>query len=185
MESKEELRKEIIRRLKDQDPALRDKRSRKIQERFLASEEFKACRTVMTYVSLTTEVDTSMINEEALRSGKRVAVPYLGPGEERIIASKLTAIKDLEKGPFGICQPKKSRVEEVPPEEIDLVVVPAIAYDTDNMRLGRGKGFYDRFLAEKHLSRIPTVGLAFGFQVVEHLPSDPHDRPVFRVITDM
>ena len=118
---KEIVRKEIIRRLRDQDPRERENRSRDIQQELLSSEEYRNAETVMTYVSLTTEVSTKLINEEALKLGKRVAVPYMEPTEETIIASKLTAIKNLDKGPFGIFQPRRDLVEEIPPEEIDLI----------------------------------------------------------------
>ena len=184
MERKVELRKEITRRLQDQDPALRDKRSREIQEKLLSNREFGTCKTVMTYVSFPTEVNTRYINEEAFRLGKKVVVPYVEPKKEIIIASKLTAIENLEKGPFGIYQPKKDLVEEIPLEEIDLIVVPAIAYNKNNMRLGRGKGYYDKFLAKDKLSRATTIGLAFRFQILDDLPLDPHDKPVSLVITD-
>jgi len=183
-ERKEEIRKEKIRRLRGQGPSLREERSRKIQEKLLSSEEFRAARTVMTYVSLPTEVDTYYLNEEALKQGKRVAVPYIEPNSQTIIASELTAIKNLEKGPFGIYQPKEGLAGTIPLREIDLVVVPLIAYDKKNMRLGRGKGYYDRFLASKDLSSAKAIGLAFHFQAADSLPSDPHDRPVSRVITD-
>ena len=69
-------------------------------------------------------------------------------------------------------------------KEIDLIVVPAIAYDKANMRLGRGKGYYDNFLGAEELRSTPAIGLAFHFQVVDLLPSDSHDIPVSRVITD-
>ncbi len=181
---KAEIRKEIIRRLRDQSPSLRAERSLIIQEKLLESDEFRSSNTVMTYVSLPTEVDTGHFIKTALRQGKRVAAPYIGPDGDTIIASELTAIENLEKGPFGIYQPKGGRDREIPLKEIDLVVVPAIAYDRKNMRLGRGKGYYDKFLADTDLLSSKTVGLSFSFQVVDRLPSNDHDRPVDRVITD-
>ncbi|MFC1480457.1 5-formyltetrahydrofolate cyclo-ligase [Candidatus Omnitrophota bacterium] len=181
---KEEIRKETIRRLRDQEPSLREERSREIQQKLLSSEEFRASSTVMTYVSLPTEVATDYFNKEALRQGKRVAVPYVDTNNQTIIASELTAIECLEKGPFGIYHPKDGLAKKIPLKEIDLIVIPAIAYDKKNMRLGRGKGYYDRFLENKELSSTTTIGLAFHFQVAETLPACPHDRPVSRVITD-
>ncbi|MFH1552693.1 MAG: 5-formyltetrahydrofolate cyclo-ligase [Candidatus Omnitrophota bacterium] len=181
---KEEIRKETIRRLRDQEPSLREERSRKIQEELLSSEEFRDSKTVMTYVSLPTEVATDYFNKEALKQGKRVAVPYVDTNNQTIIASELTAIECLEKGPFGIHHPKDGLAKKIPLKEIDLIVIPAIAYDKKNMRLGRGKGYYDRFLTSEELSSSTTIGLAFRFQVVETLPACSHDRPVSRVITD-
>ena len=138
----------------------------------------------MTYVSLPTEVNTDMLNKEAMKQGKRVVVPYLGPDSNIITASELTSIDDMEKGPFGIRQPKKGLAGAIPLKEIDLIVVPAIAYDKKNMRLGRGKGCYDTFLASVDLSSATTIGLAFRFQILNDLPADSHDRPVTRVITE-
>ncbi len=181
---KEEVRKEIIRRLRDQDVSLRDQRSLKIQRELLASEEFRDSKTVMAYVSLPTEVGTFYFIKEALERGKRVAVPYVEPRNQTIIASELTAIDCLEKGPLGIYEPKDGLARTVPLKEIDLIVIPAIAYDRKNIRLGRGKGCYDRFLANDDLSSAKTIGLAFHFQVVGCLPSNHHDMPVSRVITD-
>ncbi|MDD4956991.1 MAG: 5-formyltetrahydrofolate cyclo-ligase [Candidatus Omnitrophica bacterium] len=181
---KEEIRKEMIRRLKGQAPSARDKKSLKIQKEVLASEEFKGSRTVMAYVSLPSEVGTDQFIQEAMERGKRIVVPYIGPDDQRIIASELTSVEELEKGPFGISQPGQGRFKAIPLKEIDLIVVPAIAYDKKNMRLGRGKGYYDRFLAEEGLSSANTIGVAFNFQIVDEIPSDPHDRPVQRVITD-
>ncbi len=181
---KDLIREETIRRLRDQDPLKREEKSRVIQEKLLSSEEFRVSRTVMIYVSLPTEVNTEYVVSKALEQGKRVAVPYLGPDSETITASELVAIENLEQGPYGISQPVSGLEGAVPLEEIDLIVVPAIAYDNSNMRLGRGKGYYDRFLSEPALSSVTTIGLAFSFQLKQTLPSDSHDRPVTMVITE-
>lgn len=178
------FRKETIRRLRDQDPRQREERSLIIQQKLLSCEDFRTSRTIMTYVSLPTEVSTDMLNREAMRQGKRVVAPYMGPHSNIITASELTSIDDVEKGPFGIRQPKKGLAGAISLKEIDLIVVPAIAYDRKNMRLGRGKGCYDNFLASVDLSSTMTIGLAFRFQILNDLPVESHDRPVTRVITN-
>lgn len=183
-ERKEEIRKEIIRLLRSQDEAARREKSRAISEKLLASDEFRQARTVMTYVSLPAEVDTVFLNEETLKRGKRVAVPFIDTANQAIIAAELTSMESLIKGPFGIYEPKDGAKRTVPLKEIDLIVVPAIAFDRKNMRLGRGKGYYDRFLAGRDLSSAKTIGIAYSFQILDHLPQDPHDRPVNRVVTD-
>ena len=83
---------------------------------------------------------------------------------------------------FGIYQPRKGHVKEVPLQDIDLIVVPGIAVDKNNVRLGRGHGYYDRFLCAVP-NHTRTIGLAFDFQVVEYLPQDSHDVPVWKTIT--
>jgi len=180
---KDTVRKEILGKLRGLAPETRDQRSRRIQEKLISSEEFRSSSTIMTYVSLRTEVDTDHLNEKALEVGKRVVVPFFDLEEHRIIVSELESMDDLVEGPYGIRVPANGP-QRVSLEEIDIIVVPAIAYDKNNMRLGRGKGYYDRFLAEPGLSTSKTVGLAFQFQVLDSLPSDTHDRPVSWVITD-
>lgn len=183
-EKKDIIRKEIIRLLQGQDLSLREERSSKIAEKLLSCEEYKASQTVMTYVALPLEVNTDQIIKKALEHGKRVVVPFIEPDSQTITASELSGIECLEKGPLGIFQPKEGSSRSIPLKEIDLVVVPAIAYDQQNIRLGRGKGYYDRFLASDDLSSAKVIGLAFHFQILDCLPSDPHDKPVQRVITD-
>ncbi|MGB2878747.1 MAG: 5-formyltetrahydrofolate cyclo-ligase [Candidatus Omnitrophota bacterium] len=181
--SKEEIRKELIRQLREQDPSLRKDRSRKVQDELLSSLEFKESRVVMAYVSLPTEVDTHYFIRKMLERGKKLAVPCINTVSQSIIASELTSIDELVEGPFGIHEPENGPAKAVSLKEIDLIVVPGIAFDRQNMRLGRGKGYFDRFLANEELSSSKTIGLAFSFQIVDALPVDAHDRPVHRVIS--
>jgi len=146
-------------------------------------EEFKKARVVMFYVSLKDEVDTLAMIDEALKAGKRIAVPVILKKENRLIAGEIhNRLEDLESQHFGIYQPRQDRVKEVPLDDIDLVVVPGVAFDRKNIRLGRGHGYYDKFLSGLP-KRTKTIGLAFDFQVLEDLPQDPHDVPVSKIIT--
>ena len=160
----------------------RAEKSRLIKHKFFGLEEFKRAKCVMFYVSLPEEVDTSEMIGEALEMGKRVCVPITLEDSRSIIASEIDGGSVLEKGPYGIGQPKETDLKAVPLEDIDLVAVPGVAFDCCNVRLGRGHGYYDRFL--KLLPKgTPTIGLAFDFQVVDNLPKDSHDVPVSRTIT--
>ena len=181
--NKGDIRRSIKRRLREMDPAERAEKSMVIQEKLLSSEAFRKSRVVMFYVPLPEEVDTREAIKRALEQGKRVAVPYITSREGLMVPAEIYSLEDLDKGPFGIYQPKTAMIRKVPLEEIDLVVVPAIAFDEKNRRLGRGKGYYDRFLSDKHCSGAATVGLAFDLQVLQTLPSDEHDIPVSSVIT--
>jgi len=154
-----------------------------IKDRLFNEEEFKRARVVMFYVSLQDEVDTFIMIDEALKAGKRIAVPVILKEEKRLIAGEIhNRLEDLESQHFGIYQPRQDRVKEVPLNDIDLVVVPGVAFDRKNIRLGRGHGYYDRFLSGLP-KRTRTIGLAFDFQVMEDLPQDPHDVPVSKIIT--
>jgi len=180
--SKESIRREILKRLNEQSEIERARKSLKIKKELLALEEFKLAETVMFYVSKDGEVDTIPMIKDTLRMGKRVAVPISKAEKKELIASQILDLeKELTKGPYGILQPKSKYVRPVPIEEIDLVIVPGVAFDKTGRRLGRGAGYYDRFL-KKFPKDIPFIGLAFDFQVVEDLPTHSHDIPVQRLL---
>lgn len=180
---KHKIRAHIKEKIKSISELEKSRKSDIIKTKLFSEEVFKKAKTVMFYVSLKDEVSTLSMIDEAIKTGKRICVPVILKEEKRLVACEVKDRRsDLESQYFGICQPIKGRVREVPLEDIDLVVVPGIAFDKNNVRLGRGHGYYDRFL-----SRLPdtakTIGLAFDFQVVDHLPKDSHDIPVWKTIT--
>jgi 5-formyltetrahydrofolate cyclo-ligase len=180
---KHKIRKEIKEKLNSHSELEKTRKSGIIKNRLFSGEEFKKANVVMFYVSLKDEVDTLDMIDEAVKTGKRVCVPVILKEEKRLIAGEIKDRKaDLESRHFGIYEPRKGHVKEVPLEDIDLVVVPGIAFDKKGVRLGRGHGYYDRFLCGLP-DRTKTIGLAFDFQVVEHLPKDSHDIPVCKTIT--
>jgi len=180
---KHKIRHHIRQKIKDHSELEKSRKSDIIKNKLFNEEEFKKASAVMFYVSLKDEVNTFSMIDEAIKAGKRVCVPVILKEEKRLIAGEIrNRSEDLERQHFGIYQPKEGHVKEVPLKDIDLVIVPGVAFDKSNMRLGRGHGYYDRFL-----SGIPnstrTIGLAFDFQVVEDLPKDSHDIPVWKTIT--
>ena len=114
--------------------------------------------------------------------GKRVELPRC-TSQKGIVPKEIrNTHTDLEKGIYAIRQPRRSK-RNLEPRKLNLVVVPGVAFDEKNRRLGRGKGYYDRFLKKLPRDKI-SVGLAFDFQIVKDLPEDSHDIPVSKVITD-
>ena len=179
---KHKIRKEIRDKIKEYSPLEKSRKSAIIKDRLFKEEEFKKAKLVMVYVSLKDEVDTLTIIDETLKMGKRVCVPVISKEAKRLIAGEIKdRQEDLESQHFGIYQPKNGHVREVPLCDIDLVIVPGIAFDKHNVRLGRGHGYYDRFLSGLP-SAAKTIGLAFDFQLIEKLPQDPHDIPVWKTI---
>ena len=179
---KQKIRNEISKRHKIHSSLEKSEKSDIIKNRLLNEEAFKKAKFVMFYVSLKDEVDTGSMIDETLKMGKRVCVPVILKEDKRLIAGEIKdRVNDLERQHFGIYQPKRDRLKEVPLKDIDLVIVPGVAFDTKNVRLGRGRGYYDRFLCclSEHTK---TIGLAFDFQLVDNLPKDPHDVPVWKTI---
>ncbi len=174
----------LLEKLKEQKEELRLKKSLLIKEKLFSQREFLDALTVMFYISKNGEVDTTRMIQETLKSGKRTVVPVTLVKEKKIIPSELKDYAlELDLGPYGILQPKPEFVREIRPEEIDLVLVPGVAFDQKGNRLGRGGGYFDRFLRIFRAMGKPLLGLAFDFQMLEKLPVLDHDIPVTRVIT--
>lgn len=182
-EEKAKIRKRILSLLREQEESERVAKSRSIEEKLFSLPEFIQAKCVMFYLSFDGEVETIAMIKHAQQMGKKVAVPVIR-GEDKLIASLLkNSDNELSPGPYGILQPRESNIQELSLEKIDLVVVPAVAFDKEGNRLGRGKGYYDRFLKDLTLKGIPSVGIAFDFQMVDNLPTLPHDLPVAKLIT--
>ena len=140
-------------------------------------DEFKRSGTVMLYWSMDDEVHThDFISEHA--SAKRIILPSVN-GDD-LVLKEYRGDHDLVKGEgFGIPEPGGSVFDK--PEEIDLIVVPGVAFDRKNNRMGRGKGYYDKFLQS---TKAYKVGICFDFQLLEEVPTDEHDILMDSVISE-
>jgi 5-formyltetrahydrofolate cyclo-ligase len=100
-----------------------------------------------------------------------------------MIFREYTGPEDLQVGEFGIAEPTRGRI--LRPEMIDLMVVPGVAFDRAGHRLGRGAGYYDRYLSSPHAAGVYKMGVCFPWQSVESVPTEPHDIAMDEVITIM
>lgn len=184
--TKQELRQKVLTFLRKQKEEERLAKSLVILDKLLKKPEFRRALTILFYAAFDGEVDTFEMMRRALKLGKRIGLPYILRREKRMIPIVIRSIEeDLEIGHYGVKQPKRApHVRTLTMKELDLVIVPGIAFDRHNYRLGRGQGYYDRFLQE--LPRgTPTIGLAFDFQIVDHLPPpEEHDVPVSSVLVN-
>lgn len=147
-------------------------RSTRLGELFLASEAYQTAKTIYGYLPYNQEVRTIPMLEQALRDGKRVAVPKVY-GE----TMKFIYLEDLslvEKGYAGIPEPVSDG--PVADDETALVLMPGLAFTKNGDRMGYGGGFYDKFLAAE--PNHPTLALCYAFQIVETLPTEEYDIPV-------
>ncbi|MFH1858265.1 MAG: 5-formyltetrahydrofolate cyclo-ligase [Candidatus Omnitrophota bacterium] len=172
---KMEIRRSVLERLKKQKPKTRIRKSCEIEKKLFRRKEFREAETVMFYVSLPEEVNTRRMIRHALRLGKRVALPRLKGGCLVPVVIR-DMVKDLAPGRYGILEPKRGK-RSIALRRIDLVVVPGVAFDARHNRLGRGVGYYDRFL-KRLKRRIPVIGLAYQVQRVLALPKSSQDIPV-------
>lgn len=158
-------------------------KSGEIAKRFLASPEFNAAQTIHFYLAMAAEVQTDEMIREALRMKKRVVVPLVQPETKSLALSELIELhpSKLQPGPYGISEPRLEYRKKVDPREVELWVVPGVAFDETGNRLGFGGGYYDRLLSS---ARGRKVGVAFEFQVLNRLPIEETDHPVDLIMTE-
>ncbi len=146
-----------------------------LAERLFAHPLYRAAKTVYVYLSANHEVRTDGIAARARQDGKRVAAPKVCGNELRFFFIEEDAL--LLPGSFGILEPVDGAEADDPTA---LVLLPGLAFDRLGCRLGYGGGYYDRFLAREPMH--PTVALCYGFQLLDRLPTEPHDIPADAVL---
>ena len=151
-------------------------KSNRLGELFLASDAYKNAKTIYGYLPYNQEVRTVAMLEQALRDGKRVAVPKCYGDEMRFIF--MDDLSKVEKGYANIPEPIAD--EPIADDETALVLMPGLAFDPQGHRIGYGGGFYDKFLAKE--PNHPTLALCYDFQMVEHLETEEFDIPVDTVL---
>jgi 5-formyltetrahydrofolate cyclo-ligase len=138
---------------------------------------------VLLYAAIGNEVATNLILQEALEAGHSVFYPRVEHAADSLEFRAVCGPGDLHPGHFGIPEPSGGERFEPERAEAALVFVPGLAFSPDGRRLGRGAGFYDRFLASTGPG-VTAVGLAYSFQVLERLPQEPWDRRLAYVVTE-
>lgn len=138
-------------------------------------------QTILSYASLPDEVDTRQLNEDLVGEGRTVLLPKVLDGETMELR-RYTGRQDLQEGPFHIMEPVGECFSDY--SQIDVALIPGMAFDLQGHRLGRGKGYYDRFLSKLHnrIGSYCVIGVCFDFQKVEEVPTDEYDVPVDEVI---
>lgn len=173
---KQALRKQIREQKKAMTEEMIVAKSLALGEKFLASQAYKDAKTIYGYLPYNQEVRTVAMLEQAIRDGKRVAVPKCYGDEMRFIY--LDDLTQVEKGYCGIPEPVAH--EPVADDPTALVLMPGLAFTKEGLRMGYGGGFYDKFLAAE--PNHPTLALCYDFQMVEHIPTEEYDIPVDTVI---
>ena len=179
---KERLRSKLQKCLLEMSAEQRSEKSRKACRNLVSTPQFQSASTVMMYLSLPHEVDTSEAILYAWQLGKIVAVPKISWQQRHMIPVQ---INSLETGFSTEVTGLRNPIRGVPTplEEIDLVVAPLLGFDSKGNRLGRGGSYYDRFFANEEL-KAPRCGFAFAEQMVDSIPATEHDKPVDFLVTD-
>ncbi len=183
MLSKDEIRKSIL-RARELEPG-RDAKSLIVQGQLLLLPSFAEACTILSYVGVGTEVATDVIVEEALRLGKRVGAPYVT--KEGLKSAFIHSRADLVPARFGLLEPAEEIRQEITRasdvSEVDLFVVPGVAFDRRGGRLGHGRAYYDRLLMQAR-SDAQFIAVAFECQLVSAVPMTATDIFMHAVITE-
>jgi len=131
--------------------------------------------------SFRNEIDTFRILDGVLRDHKRLCLPRISGDKTHLTFHEITSLQDLTPGTYGILEPPPHRA--TPLDQLDLVIVPGLAFDRTGNRLGFGKGYYDKVLPRLRRDAL-SIGLCYSFQVVEAVPYAGHDVPVHSLLTD-
>ena len=169
------LRREMMRKRREMTPAEIETASDELAKRLFAHPLYRAANTICVYLSANQEVRTDGVIAQARLDGKRVCAPKVVGGELQFYY--IEEDTKLQAGAFGILEPVDAQAADDPTA---LVLLPGLAFDRAGYRLGYGGGYYDRFLAKE--PQHPTVALCYGFQLLDRLPTDPHDIPADAVL---
>jgi len=178
--TKRQLRNILLIRLKEQSEQQRERKSKFIERKLLNQEEFIKAKRIMFYLAFEGEVKTENMINKAKELGKEIYVPLCDTKQKALRPCLLRKDSRLIKGPYQTLQPQTKT--GLPLDELDMVIVPALAFDKNGNRLGRGKGYYDRLL-KKISHHTSSIGLAFDFQILPTLPIEQNDVPVNKVLS--
>lgn len=169
---KKALRREIAEKKKAMTQQEIQEKSRALAEKFYETRQYQAAKTVYGYLPYNQEVRTTAILAQALKDGKKVAVPKVYGDTMRFIY-----LEDLQAVAPGYASIPEPVVDgPIAEDETALVLMPGLAFDKEGHRMGYGGGFYDKFLAQEQ--NHPTVALCYDFQILENIPTEQYDIPV-------
>ena len=174
---KSELRK-AIRHRKAEHQSSFSAWSQEICQKVMSLSQWQLAHTILLYHALPDEPDLQSLLDEALMQGKQVLLPVVV--NDDLVLKRFKGKESLCEGAFHILEPKGRAFPQSRYREIDLALIPGMAFDYEGHRLGRGKGYYDRLLPR--ISQAYKLGICFPFQLIENVPSEPHDIPVDSVV---
>jgi len=180
--NKAQLRQQLKKSLLEIEEQQRQEKSQKACKNLISMSQFQQAGTVMLYLSLPYEIDTSEAILNCWQLGKNVAVPKISWEQRHMIPVKINSLETgFSTANSGLRNPIAG--VPVPFEEIDLVVTPALGFDKKGNRLGRGGSYYDRFFSHEKL-KAHKCGFAYAEQLIDSIPVTENDKPVDSLVTD-
>lgn len=180
------LRKEILAKRDNIDIVEKGKMDKKISDKFYENKYYRDAKNIFIYISYDSEINTKEIINKALKDYKKIYVPRTEFKTRLMDAVEIVSLDNLIESEYGILEPS---VEEphINPNELDLIVVPGVAFDRNGGRIGYGAGFYDRYfkkINKDNMKKIAKIALAYDFQILDNIPMNEQDVPVNYIITE-
>lgn len=178
---KRAIRREVLKRrdsITEKDKKTKDE---SIKNTLIGLSEFDRAHTVLLYASYKSEVDTFGIIKYCFTKGKTIALPRVEPKSSELRLYEIKDLSELALGYQKIPEPAVGEDRLLQVNDIDLIIVPGVAFDISCNRLGYGKGFYDKMLNEK---TAPAIALSYEEQLVNSIPAESHDIKMDKIITD-
>ena len=181
--SKKAIRQEILLKRDAISENIKKEKDTAIRQRMIRLPEFTDAKTILFYASFRSEVDTMEMIKITLSQGKRTVLPKVDKENKKLKLYEIKDMNELAKGYMGILEPSVSEERLTGLDNIGLVIIPGAAFDVSGNRLGYGAGFYDRLLAGIK-NKIPVIAPAYEEQLIENIPSEPHDIKVDKIVTN-
>ena len=181
---KKDFRKQVIESRKNKDSEFISINSQIITEKLLSMDCIQQASTITLYLDFNNEVKTDQLITKLISLRKTVTSPVTIKDERKLIPYEIINLKEgINIGTYGIREPNKDLSNEIDVKNIDVLIVPAVAYDKNCYRLGYGGGYYDRFIERLRDDAI-TIGIAFDLQLFDSIPKEEHDAQLNYIITE-
>lgn len=180
---KKTIRRKILQKRDSLAKNLKSEKDISILQRIIMLPEFSSAKTILFYASFRSEADTMDMIKLSLHLGKLAVLPKVCKKEHILKLYEIKNMDELARGYMWILEPSVDEARLRKLSDIDLVIIPGAAYDTQGNRLGYGAAYYDKLLATLE-RKIPIVAPAYEEQIVEKIPAEPHDIKVDMIVTD-
>ncbi|GAB6095786.1 5-formyltetrahydrofolate cyclo-ligase [Desulfatiferula olefinivorans] len=183
-EKKREMINDIVQTIESLSDEDRQKKQAAVEERLFDFANFMEAKIALLYLRRHCEVDTVSIIKRSLKKGKKIVLPLIDRENNRTTLFKIENLKeDLKAGANGMPEPDPDRCKAVPPEQIDIAIVPGLAFDEKGGRIGIVDNFYDKFIARLPMTT-RKVAIAFEEQVINQVPADSRSKYIDIIVTD-
>ncbi|MFA6013095.1 MAG: 5-formyltetrahydrofolate cyclo-ligase [Desulfobacteraceae bacterium] len=183
-DKKRDVIHEIIEKIENFSNEDRQKKQDAVEERLFDFANFIESKVALLYLRRRSEVDTISIIKRSMDKGKKIVLPLVDREKSKTTLYKIENLKDdLRMGPNDYLEPDPDRCKPVPPDQIDIAVVPGLAFDEKGGRIGILDNFYDRFIARLPMTT-RKVAIAFEEQVISQVPADSRNKFIDIIITD-